>query len=442
MVVVLAAALATTPTVPADAAPSAAATTTTTTTRPGAATAPSSSSTTTVPGDAPDTVEEPVPEVPDPVPTTEPPAPLPTLPPELASDPRAGVLADPGPDDGGGPPAAQRPWDPSSNVVLLDRVKAAREAIATTRAELRRLEEELAASRATEADLAEQAGRMDAESRQRVAAAAAARRELRDHAVQAFITGRHDTRIVSARVQDPTDLGVARRYLQSVVQVDDRALRAYEAARDELTVAQRSLADDVAAAAGASAALAQRAHELGGQLIGLAQELRAYETGSHVYVRGFVFPVAAPVEFIDSWGFPRMTGTASAHWHQGTDVFAAHGAPLVAAESGRVTRVGQASLGGNRLWIVGDSGAEYYYAHLSAFAPGLVDGLRVNAGDLVGFVGDTGNARGTSPHLHFEVHPGGTGPVNPFPLLRATYGTRPMVQVVPAPAGAPPVIGG
>lgn len=371
------------------------------------------------------------------------PAPLPTLPPELAADPRSGILADPGPEDGGDPPVAQRPWDPSSNVVLAERVKSARAAVAAAKAELREVEERLAGSRAREAELNEQVGLMDAESRRRVEAAAAARRELRDHAVEAFITGRHDTRIVAVRASDPTELGVARRYLESVVSVDRDALRAHRKARDELTAAQSRLAEELAGASAASADLAQRAHELGERLVELVQELRAYETGSHVYVRGFVFPVAAPVEFIDSWGFPRMMGTASAHWHQGTDIFAAYGAPVVAAESGRVARVGQASLGGNKLWVVGDSGTHYYYAHLSAFAPGLADGLRVDAGDVVGFVGDTGNARGTSPHLHFEVHPGGAGPVNPYPLLRATYGSRPMVQVVPAPsAGGVPAIGG
>jgi murein DD-endopeptidase MepM/ murein hydrolase activator NlpD len=160
-------------------------------------------------------------------------------------------------------------------------------------------------------------------------------------------------------------------------------------------------------------------------------------------VEGFVFPVQGEVEFIDSWGYPRMTGTASAHWHQGTDVFAPMGTPLVAAESGELYKVGFAGLGGRRVWLKGDSGTHYYYAHLSGFAPGVVDGLRVNAGDVIGYVGDTGNARGTSPHLHIQVHPGGGDPVNPYPLLKATYGTRPMARVVQAPAApAAPAVPG
>ena len=90
-----------------------------------------------------------------------------------------------------------------------------------------------------------------------------------------------------------------------------------------------------------------------------------------------------------------------------------------------------------QLWVAGDSGNGYYYAHLSAFAPGIHDGQRVRAGELVGFVGDTGNARGTSPHLHFEIHPGGIGPVNPYPLLRAAYGNRPKFTAV-VPTTVPP----
>ena len=82
------------------------------------------------------------------------------------------------------------------------------------------------------------------------------------------------------------------------------------------------------------------------------------------------------------------------------------GTPLVACESGTLTKIGPAGLGGNRLWVKGDSGTEYYYAHLSAFAEGSVEGKRVNAGDVVGFVGNTGNAAGGPSHLHFEVHPG------------------------------------
>ena len=75
-------------------------------------------------------------------------------------------------------------------------------------------------------------------------------------------------------------------------------------------------------------------------------------------------------------------------------------------------------LGGTKLWLKGESGTYYYYAHLKAFAEGLANGDVVEAGDLVGVVGDTGNAKGGAPHLHFEIHPDGGPAVNPYPLLK------------------------
>lgn len=130
------------------------------------------------------------------------------------------------------------------------------------------------------------------------------------------------------------------------------------------------------------------------------------------------YPVAGPHTFTDTFGAPRMFGTPFAHLHQGTDVFAAEGTPLVAIERGVLVRVGTDVLGGTKLWLIGASGTRYFYAHLSAFALGVVEGKAVEVGELVGFVGNSGNARGTSPHLHFEVHANGGGPINPYPLLR------------------------
>jgi murein DD-endopeptidase MepM/ murein hydrolase activator NlpD len=152
---------------------------------------------------------------------------------------------------------------------------------------------------------------------------------------------------------------------------------------------------------------------------GARLELTAVMAGSQVVIHGFVFPVAGPHSFGNSWGAPRMMGTGYAHSHQGTDILAAHGTPLVAVERGMILRMGTGTLGGTKVWVKGESGTYYYYAHLSAYAPGLADGQLVEVGTVIGFVGDTGNARGGPPHLHFEVHPGGGGPVNPYPLLAA-----------------------
>ena len=104
--------------------------------------------------------------------------------------------------------------------------------------------------------------------------------------------------------------------------------------------------------------------------------------------------------------------------HQGVDIMADFGTPLYAVERGIITRVGVDTLGGTKLWVKGQSGTYYYYAHLAGYAEGMVEGALVNAGDVVGFVGDTGNAQGGAPHLHFQVHPGGGEPVNPYGLLK------------------------
>lgn len=128
---------------------------------------------------------------------------------------------------------------------------------------------------------------------------------------------------------------------------------------------------------------------------------------------GFICPMnPSHTSFIDSWGFPRSGGRR----HKGTDLFAGHGEPVVAVAAGSVS-VGNGGLGGKTLWLVADYGVAFYYAHLASFA---VTGGRVGKGDLVGYNGDTGNAVGGAPHLHFEIHPGGrgAGAVNPYPTLR------------------------
>ncbi len=130
---------------------------------------------------------------------------------------------------------------------------------------------------------------------------------------------------------------------------------------------------------------------------------------------GYVFPVVGEAGFTADYGAPRaVTG-----WHHGTDLFAPTGTPLLAVADGVLSKVGVNTLGGNRLWLTDDAGNEFYYAHMSAYAPAAVEGARVAAGQVIGFLGNTGQAITTPPHLHFEVHPGGGDSVDPYPYLVA-----------------------
>jgi murein DD-endopeptidase MepM/ murein hydrolase activator NlpD len=129
----------------------------------------------------------------------------------------------------------------------------------------------------------------------------------------------------------------------------------------------------------------------------------------------YAFPVFGDVSFTDDYGAPR----AATGWHQGNDLFAPTGTPVLAVADGRLSRVGVNTVGGNRLWLTDDAGNQFYYAHLSAYAPAALEGARVRAGQVIAFVGNTGDAITTPPHLHFEVHPGGGDSVDPYPYLLA-----------------------
>ena len=103
-------------------------------------------------------------------------------------------------------------------------------------------------------------------------------------------------------------------------------------------------------------------------------------------------------------------------------MLADRGTPVVAVEDGRIDRMANGGRGGITVWMDGDSGDRYYYAHLDSWAPGLAVGQRVSRGELLGRVGTTGNAPSHIPHLHWEFHPDGGAAVNPTPLARELCG--------------------
>jgi len=144
-----------------------------------------------------------------------------------------------------------------------------------------------------------------------------------------------------------------------------------------------------------------------------------------------MFPVTGPVSYTDSWGAPRSGGRT----HKGTDIFAAKGTPIVAVAPGTVIGAGVSDgTAGIYVKIQHGDGDVSVYLHLDNDTPGTDDGkvvgiangidegVTVNTETIIGYVGDSGNAETTPPHLHFEYRPDGSNSVNPFPLLKAVQG--------------------
>ena len=143
-----------------------------------------------------------------------------------------------------------------------------------------------------------------------------------------------------------------------------------------------------------------------------------------------IFPVVGATTYTNDFGDPRGQGR-----HEGNDLMAAKRTPVVAVEPGTVEFWVTSSRAGCMLYLHGTSGTTYLYIHLNndktlrndntggckpgvSFAPGLKTGAKVEAGQIVGFVGDSGDADGIASHLHFEVHPKGRGAVSPYPHLQ------------------------
>lgn len=114
----------------------------------------------------------------------------------------------------------------------------------------------------------------------------------------------------------------------------------------------------------------------------------------------------------DTWGAARSQGRT----HEGIDIFAPRGTPIQSTTQGIVSKVGNNNLGGRVVVVVGPGGAGHYYAHLEDYA-NISPNDWVNAGDIIGYVGDSGNAKGTPPHLHYGIYINGSA-VNPYPLMQ------------------------
>lgn len=161
----------------------------------------------------------------------------------------------------------------------------------------------------------------------------------------------------------------------------------------------------------------------------------------------YVFPVDGGASYVDTYGAGRSDIYDG--WHHGDDLFAPLGTPLVAVARGTLTLVGWNELGGWRLWLTDKYGNSFYYAHLSGYSRWILHHRHVKAGQVIGFLGRTGDAFTTEPHLHFEVHPrqflglGYDGAVDPTTYLQTWKIAHVPTAQIPrparlgAPAGAP-----
>jgi len=151
---------------------------------------------------------------------------------------------------------------------------------------------------------------------------------------------------------------------------------------------------------------------------GLADKLIFYARVARLSMQEPDRKLAMPLEDVarrqiaDTWHAPRGTGRL----HEGQDIFAPKGTPILSATNGFVYNIGENNLGGQTVSVIGSGGRVYYYAHLDKYAPGLEVGDRVSTRTVLGYVGTTGNAQGTPAHLHFGIYTS-SGAINPLPLL-------------------------
>lgn len=127
----------------------------------------------------------------------------------------------------------------------------------------------------------------------------------------------------------------------------------------------------------------------------------------------FTLPIDGPNAFHNSWGAPRSGGRR----HKGTDVMAPCGARVVAVTNGAISGMNSGGNGGIMAYLRATNGDVFFYAHLRGYASGIRPGTRVAVGQLIAYNGNSGNARGGPCHVHFEWHPGGGAPRNPYPIL-------------------------
>lgn len=258
---------------------------------------------------------------------------------------------------------------------------------------------------------------------------AAATARLSQHAAMMYRQGDIDYLALLLTSESLDDMLVRLDFVTRIGLLEADAVGDVEALRAELLTKRTELQDLEAEREKEAAALKKKAATLDARLKSVQTEYEKVQaqllaatsgrTGSTATSssarypagpNGMVFPVQGPNYYADTWGAARSGGRS----HKGTDIMARTGVPCVAVLSGTV-RAKSSSLGGMTIWLTADNGWSFYYAHLSRYA---VTSGRVAAGQVIGYVGSTGNASASAPHLHFEIHPGGGAAINPYPYLR------------------------
>jgi len=247
---------------------------------------------------------------------------------------------------------------------------------------------------------------------------ARARRTLSGHVASLYKAG--GTRPLSGILGSSAEVVVSRVEFETILQEGQVAAVAdakiaydsYEAAIADVKAAMAQMAK-LEARSKATVAKLSRTFEKAKQV---ADKLAGFNPTHLVNGRFESCPVSKPYSYVDSWGAARSGGRS----HKGTDIMNPLGNKVHAIVDGVISRQTNSSLGGISLYLRGDDGNEYYYAHLMRYASAV--GQRVKAGELIAINGQTGNARFTAPHVHFEVHPGGGTPVNPYPYVKAACG--------------------
>jgi murein DD-endopeptidase MepM/ murein hydrolase activator NlpD len=242
---------------------------------------------------------------------------------------------------------------------------------------------------------------------------------INSRAASAYRGGRTELVNVLMESRNFRQFVIALDLLQAVTTTDGAALKALNELKGQAELARARLDAERSEQQRVLAELQNRQRAMQSSMQAVGRKYESIRSEVDKRKSGFAFPVRAPYSYTDSFGAPRMEGTKFFHKHQGTDIFALKGTPIYAVVDGVIERVGTDTLGGTKLWLrsPGDNWS-YYYAHLSGYAPGIRDGLRVKKGSTLGYVGNTGNAITTPSHLHFETHVPSGPATNPYPILK------------------------